>query len=302
MHQNVIRESFAGRLMISYFHCIESYLIPRIIDDQHAVKRYYKKKSGKDINLENPTLFSEKTNWYKLNDRNPLMQQCADKYAVREYVNDCGFGDSLNELYGVYDNVNDIKLEGLPNKFVLKAAHGTHMNIIWPDTDLKWWQVKMLASSWLKQDIYWGGREWVYKDMPRRIIVEKYLEDETGELRDYKFYCYNGLPKLLQFDVGRFKGTHYRNFYDMDLHLLDITDDSTIVNSDLIPVDIDNYKRMQEMAAILAKPFQFVRVDLYFVGGKIYFGELTFFDGGGWSGFEKEEYERIFGDPWVIKK
>ena len=229
------------------------------------------------------------------------MQQCADKYAVREYVCACGFKDSLNELYGVYTDIKDIDLKKLPSEFVLKAAHGSHMSITWPNTNYKWWQVKLLLQSWIKQDIYWSGREWVYKEMPKRIIAEKYLEDETGELRDYKFFCYNGKPIFLQFDSGRFSGTHYRNYYDMSLNLLDITDEETIVNSELRPTDMETFKKMQHMASVLSKPFQFVRVDLYCVYGKIYFGEMTFFDGGGWSGFSKVEYEEKFGEPWELE-
>lgn len=301
MFDDIVRKTFVGRLMIAKLHEVECLILPKLIDDETAVKRYYKKKSGKELNIDNPVFFSEKTNWYKLNCRKPLMQQCADKYSVREYVQECGYGNSLNELIGIYTDVRDIKLYDLPERFVLKAAHGSHMNIIWPDTEYKWWQVKLLAKSWLKQDIYWSGREWVYKNMPKRLIIEKYLEDETGELRDYKFFCYNGQPKLLQFDAGRLKGKHYRNYYDMDLNLLDITDKSTVVNPNLIPVDPESFTIMKQMATKLAEPFQFVRVDLYFVHGKIYFGEMTFFDGGGWSGFSKEEYERIFGDPWILQ-
>lgn len=301
MLKRIIRSTFIGTLLISEFHRIEGAIYPKLISDEVAVKRYYKRVSGKELNLDNPELFSEKTNWYKLNDKNILMQQCADKYAVREYVSKCGFKESLNELYGIYTKIEDIDLKELPSEFVLKAAHGSHMSIIWPYTNYKWWQVKLLLRSWIKQDIYWSGREWVYKNIPKRIIAEKYLVDETGELRDYKFFCYSGKPVFLQFDAGRFGDKHYRNYYDMNLNLLDIKDDDTSVNPELIPTDMETYKKMQQMASVLSEPFQFVRVDLYSVYGKIYFGEMTFFDGGGWSGFSKEEYEIMFGKPWDLK-
>lgn len=298
--KDAIRHTFAGVYAISLLHCVECRIMPRLVSDEEAIKRYYKRCAGKVLDLEYPRTFSEKMNWYKLNDHNPLMQVCADKFAVRDYVRERGLGSSLNELYGAYDRAADIHLEELPERFVLKAAHGSHMNTVWPDTSYTWRQARMLMSSWLKQDIYWSGREWVYKEMPRRIVAERYLEDETGELRDYKFFCYNGEPHFLQFDAGRTSSNHYRNYYDMNLNLLEVTDTSSKRNPTLVPLDMESFERMKAMARLLAAPFQFVRVDFYLVRGKVYFGEMTFFDGGGWSGFAKEEWDKMFGEPWLL--
>ena len=302
MLRDRLHQSFWGVYALSQYHRIKSYVMPKIIGDEKAVKKYFRSKTGRELDESNLISFVDKLNWYKLHDHNPLMQKCADKYAVREYIIQCGYAQLLNELYGVYYNVSDIDLSSLPKRFVLKAAHGSHMNIIYPDTPYSWKQCKLLMNSWLKQDIYWSGREWVYKNMPKRIIAERYLEDSTGQLRDYKFFCYNGKPHFLQFDLGRIRGTHYRNYYDMDLNLLPITDTATKQNPDIVPIDYNSFEKMKSIAADLSKPFQFVRTDFYYVDNKIYFGELTFFDGGGYSGFSKEEYDKEFGEPWIIER
>lgn len=297
-----VRSFFLGELLIAKLHQIEGAVLPRIIPDEVAVKRYYKKVTGKELDLENPTTFVEKINWYKLNDRNPLMVKCADKVGLREYVSENGYGEYLNDCLGVYDNVTDIDVSKLPQRFVIKAAHGSHMDIIVKDKDtVNWKKSFIVMKNWLKQDIYWGGREWVYKDMPKRIIIEKYLEDETGELRDFKMFCFNGVPKFVQVDIGRYGKRHVRNYYDLSWNLLDIIDyvgrDPTINVSR--PQSLD---KMIEMAAILSKPFQFVRVDFYEVNKKPYIGEMTFFPAGGNKIIKSEEWEKTIGEYWRLEK
>lgn len=277
--------------------------MPKLFSDEIAVRRYYRKRTGKELNLENPITFSEKLNWYKLNAHLPLMQQCADKVAVRDYVSSLGLAEHLNEHYGIFGSVDEINLDRLPERFVLKASHGSHMNLIVKDkSKVNWFREKLMMGSWLRQNIYWGGREWVYKDMPRQLVAERYLEDDFGELRDFKFFCFNGEPNLMQYDAGRFSGRHYRNFYDMDAKLLPMGDIYCESNPAMVfPMDSSHFTSMQEMARRLSEPFQFVRVDFYLVKGKIYFGEMTFFHMGGISGFLPEENEKKYGDLWILK-
>lgn len=196
--------------------------MPMIMSDRKAVYRYYAKRTRrKDFDIDNPTLFSEKLQWYKLNHHDPLMQRVANKYTVRDYLKEIGYGHLLNDLLGVYTSVDDIDFDSLPRQFVLKGTHGSGFNIIVKDkSKLNIRQARMMMKSWLNQHIAWSGREWVYKDMPRHIIAEKYLEDETGELRDYKFYCFNGRPAFMQLEVGRGTNHNTRNFYDMDWQLM----------------------------------------------------------------------------------
>lgn len=297
-----IRDLFWVRFFTSELHCIESRLMPKILSDEQAIKRDYRKQTGHELNLENPHSFSEKNNWYKLKFRMPLMQQCADKVAVREYVSKQGYAECLNEVYGVYGDVDQIKIDQLPNQFVLKASHGSHMNIIVKNKDaINWKKARLMMRSWLHQDIAWSGREWVYKDIPRRIIAEKYLEDETGELRDYKFYCFNGEPKFMQLEVGRFTKDNTRNFYDLDWNLLPFGKELPH-NPNIIVQKPQKYEEMISIARDLCNPFQYVRVDLYQVSGKIYFGELTFFPAGGAADFIPKIYDQIVGEMWELKK
>lgn len=300
--KTIIRSNFWGSYFISSFHCIKCKVMPRMLNDEKAIKRYYKKSFGKKIDLNNPRTFAEKINWYKLNDKKPLMEKCADKVSVRDYVIEKGYENCLNEVYGVYNRVEDIDLDKLPNQFVIKATHGSHMCYIVNDKEsFDWKHAKIMMKTWLKQDIYWSGREWVYKNLPRRIIVEKYLKDETGGLRDYKFFCYHGKPYYLQIDIGRFD-SHYRNYYDMDMKLLELSDNENLPNltSLVTPLDPKLFDHMKKMCSDLSSPFQQVRVDLYLVGDTIYFGELTFFDGGGSSEFFPEEWNYKFSEEWVI--
>lgn len=298
-----IRKSDLGQYLISEYHCLLSWIMPKVLSDEKAVIRYYKKKSGGRIpDLENPQTFSEKLQWYKLNARKPLMEQCADKFAVREYIQSLGYGHLLNDLLGVYDRVQDIDFAALPDRFVIKAAHGSGFNIIVKDkSELNLRHTKRMLKSWLHQNIAWSGREWVYRNMPRRIVIEKYLEDETGGLRDYKFYCFNGEPAIMQLEVGRFTEHNTRNFYDMDWKLLPFGKE--LPHDPNIKVEKpEMFEEMKKIASDLCKPFQYVRVDLYQVGGKVYFGELTFFPAGGAPDFVPSEYDAIVGKMWRLER
>ena len=288
---------------ISVYHCFTSWLMPRIISDEKAVDRYYRKHTnGRPANMRDPQLFSEKLQWYKLNARMPLMEKVANKYTVREYIKECGYEHLLNELFGVYKNVSEIHFNELPNQFVLNDTHGSGHNIIVRDKkQLCQWKAKMMMHTWLHQSIAWSGREWVYQNMPRHIIVEKYLEDETGELRDYKFYCFNGEPRFMQLEVGRGTDHNTRNFYDMDWNLMPFGKELPH-NPNINVTRPQMFDEMQKIAHDLCKPFQYVRVDLYQVCGKVYFGELTFFPAGGAPDFVPAEYDAVVGKMWKLVK
>lgn len=287
---------------ISLYHCCMSWAMPRLVSDRHAIIKYYKKKSaGRKVDLDNPELFSEKLQWYKLNHRDRLMERVANKLTVREYITEVGYGHLLNDLYGVYTNVNDIDFDKLPNQFVLKGTHGSGFNIIVKDkSKLNRRQAKLMMKSWLKQHIAWSGREWVYEKMPRHIIAEKYLEDETGELRDYKFYCFNGKPTFMQLEVGRGTTHNTRNFYDMDWKLMPFGKELPHNPNLHVPIPA-MFDEMKKIAEDLCRPFQYVRVDLYQVGGRVYFGELTFFPAGGAPDFVPAEYDAIVGKMWKLE-
>ena len=299
--RNILYGNFWGQYLISEYHVFMSWIMPRLISDEKAVRKYYKKKSGgAKLDLDNPKKFSEKQQWYKLHARLALMQKCADKLAVREYIEENGYGESLNSLLGVYQNAKEIDYDNLPTRFVLKAAHGSGMNyIVKNKASFNRKEASLMMNSWMHQNIAWSGREWVYLKMPRHIIAEKYLEDETGELQDYKFFCFNGEPKFLQVTGGRYSDHKFQNFYDLEWNLLPFGKDLPS-NPDVIVPRPEKLSYMIQMAKDLCQPFQYVRVDLYQANSKVYFGEMTFFPAGGAPDFRPPEYDKIVGDMWKL--
>lgn len=261
--------------------------------DYEFIKMRYE-KLGRKLNLVNPERYTEKLQWLKLFWRDELAETCSDKYAVRSYLEERGYGELLNELIAVYEDVDSFDLSGLPDRFVLKAAHGSGWNLIVRDkSQVNWFWWKKIMRSWMKQNLYWFGREWNYKNQKPRLIVEKYLEDSSGELRDYKIFCMNGKPRFIQFDENR-ATNHKRIYTDCEGNPLPMKDSHA--HSTQISVNFSSVQRqMLHIAESLAKPFPNVRVDFYECGGKIYFGELTFFDGSGFYSFDPDEWDYKIG-------
>ena len=269
------------------------------ISDEEFIKQLYKNAFGKELNLDNPTTFNEKLNWLKLNCKNPIATKCADKYEVRQYIKEKGYSEILNDLLGVYESVEEIDINKLPDKFVLKATHGSGWNLIVKDKNkLNWTAWKLIMKSWLKQNFYYYGREYVYKNIKPRIICEKYLEDSNQELLDYKIYCFNGTPKFIQIDVDRFTN-HTSNYYDTYWNEMSFQYDDE--NSGRVIEKPKNLDRMLDIAKVLSKEFEHVRVDFYEVDGRLYFGELTFFTASGTAKFNPEEYDEKIGG-WLELK
>ena len=263
-------------------------------NDYEFICWMYKKHCGLDINLTNPTRYTEKLQWLKLFYRNELMPIVSDKYEVRKYLERIGYGYLLNDLIAVYYSVDDFDVSKLPDQFVVKAAHGSGWNLVVKDkTKVNWFMWKKIMRSWLKQNLYWFGREWNYKDQKPRIVVEKYLEDDSGELRDYKIICINGKPEFMQIDQNRFSN-HKRIYVDMEGKPLNFGDSQD--NTDLSGFEFgDIHKEMIRIATELCQPFPMVRVDFYECNGKIIFGELTFFGGSGFFKFDPDSIDEELG-------
>lgn len=243
----------------------------------------YLVKFKRRINLISPKTLNEKISWLKLNtyNGNLLVKQCADKLRVRDYIEESGLGELLNPIYGVYTNVDDIEWEKLPEAFALKLNVGCDRNIIVPDKamlDIE--QTKETMREWLKDNTYWVEySELQYKGVEPCILIEKYLGDkETGALPiDYKFYCFNGIPEYVMFCVGREHEGHPKfYFFDRNWELARINRDSKAAPEGFTIKKPDCIDRLFEAAAILSKPFPFVRADFYIVDNKPIFGELTF--------------------------
>ena len=266
------------------------------ISDIRSMYSRYKKLSGKRPNLDDPILFSEKLQWIKLNYKNEEMEKCADKFKVRDWIKSKKYPYLLNKLINVYDSVDEIDIDRLPNRFVLKAVHGSGWNLIVDNKEkVNWFLWKLILKVWMKSDIYWAGREWVYKNIEPRIICEEYLEDSSGSLRDYKFHCFNGKPIYIQANQGRGVGkNHVQNFYNNKWEFQKFGKD--IKFNDFIKIKKPKLlNEMLEIASDLSSNFAYVRVDFYEVGNQIIFGEMTFFPAGGYPDFDPKKYDEIWG-------
>lgn len=273
----------------------------KYISDEKMVKLQYKIKLGRTLNFKNTRRFTEKLQWYKLYYRSPLMTQCADKYSVREYIKSKGLNNILNKLYAVYNSADEIDISSLPERFVMKTTNGSGTNYFCTDkSKFPLEDVKTSLRDWMKRDIYASGREWSYKDVVPKIIVEELLEDKVNKFKginDYKFLCFNGKPKYVVLDVDRHVG-HKRNIYDTDWNFIDVVTDHPNIEDNIVKPE--GFEEMLNIANILAEDFPFVRVDLYWVNGKIYFGELTFYPWTGYVQFEPDQFDYQLGECFIL--
>lgn len=251
-------------------------------------------KTGKFSNIKNPKSFYDKMQWLRVNKKMLQYSDFADKYKVREYIASKIGEEYLIPLIDYYDDVKKINFDILPNKFAIKVSHGSKYNIICKDKNtINKAMVLKKLNKWMKENFYYKLREIQYKNIKPTIMFEEYLEDKTGGLTDYKFFCSNGEPKFIEVDYNRFTDMS-RQFYDLDWNKLDWKCRYKNGNNELIKP-----KKLDEMISIakkLSEDFQFVRVDLYYVNDMIYFGELTFTPAAGLSLYEPNEVNNYVGD------
>lgn len=267
-----------GILLYAKARAILEKMILLRFSDEAYIKSTYKKRFGREINLKDPKTYTEKLQWLKLFYRNDKMPICTDKYEVHEYLTQLGYKHLLNDIIGVYEDANDIDFEALPDRFVAKTTHGCASNIICRNkSELDWGKWKEIMNSWLKLKLYAFGREWNYKDIPPRIIIEKLIDHQP--LIDYKFMCFNGEPKYLQIN-NDYEGVHYVDFYDIDWNRVDFTYNKYTKSNHVLPRP-EQFEEMKALAKKLSAPFPYVRVDFYNPPNKIIFGELTYFPGSG---------------------
>lgn len=289
---------FLGDLSLKLY---SSYL--KTLPDEEYIKKAWKVKFGDSVkspDLENPKTYNEKLQWEKLHSYNALAILCADKVGVLYYIKD-KIGDKyINKAYGIYDDVSEINFDELPDQFVVKASHDSGSVLIVQDKskiDLK--ELNKINKS-LKRN--WGqlSREWVYDNIKPHILVERYMEEPDGEaLRDYKVFCFNGEPKMIQVDLDRF-GDHRRNFYDLDWKRLPLETKSP--NADYDPEKPELLEEMIELSRKLAKPFNHVRVDWYMYENQLVFGEMTFFHSSGFNTYRTPEWDGIMGSYFEVSK
>ncbi|WP_058991128.1 ATP-grasp fold amidoligase family protein [Anaerococcus rubeinfantis] len=256
------------------------------MDDKIYIEKLFKSYMGYSLNLNNPKTFNEKLQWLKLYDRKPRYTMMVDKYKVREYIADKIGEEYLISLLGVWDDPDDIDFDSLPNKFVLKCNHDSGGLSICRDKknfDANIAKKKLKKS--LKTNYYYSGREWPYKNVPRKIIAEKYMVDDSNsdEFTDYKFFCFNGYVDCVMVCLDRNSGDPKFYFFDKDWKLKRLNKRGKEAPKDFTIPKPECIAEMFEIASKLSEGFPFVRVDLYQSYGKIYFGEMTFYPDSGFD-------------------
>lgn len=264
----------------------------------------FKCRMGYRIDWDNPHTFNEKLNWLKLYDHNPIYTQLVDKQSVKSYVEERIGKSYIIPTIGCWESPEQITFASLPDQFVLKTTHGGGNKGVLLCKDKQSFDIqcaiKKLRES-MKQDIYAISREWPYKNVNKQIICEPYIEDcKTGELRDYKFFCFDGEVKALFVATERQKRKEpYFNFFDDSYNPLPIKQGHPV--SPVIPEKPETFEEMKTIASKLSKGFPHVRVDLYEANGQVYFGELTFYHFGACVPFEPIEWDYKFG-AWIDLK
>ncbi|WP_069129967.1 ATP-grasp fold amidoligase family protein [Rhodohalobacter halophilus] len=267
----------------------------KILSDVQYAKIRYRLDVGRKLNLKTPQSFTEKIQYVKLYDRNPLRKMAASRKRVREYVKDQIGEEYLIPLVLETSNLTAREWETLPDQFVLKANHGCGMiEIIDGKQNVDFLKIAQITREWQEFNYAKFGREWVYEDAKRDIIAEELLLNQYNEIpKDYKLFCFHGRVALIQVDIGRFEKQR-RNLYDRNFNLLPVT--SLYPNSENPITPPGTLDEMIEVAEKLSSEFNFIRVDLYSVGNKVYFGELTNFPGNGFISYQPDWFDFELGE------
>lgn len=266
------------------------------MNDERFLRRAYKMNFGVELNLNNPQTFNEKLQWLKLYDRKDIYTMMVDKYEVKKYVADIIGEEYIIPTFGVYDKFDEIDFDKLPNQFVIKCTHDSGGVVICKDKsklDKKVARKKINKS--LKRNFYYNYREWPYKNVKPRILIEKYMEDkDAGELVDYKVMCFNEKAKMIFTCTERFGDGLKVTFFDLGWNKLPFERHYPSSNKN-IPRP-KNLKKMIELSEKMSKDISFVRMDWYEINGELYFGEYTFYPGSGFEEFTPEEWDRKLGN------
>lgn len=267
-----------------------------IRSDKLYLKLYFRLFMGESLDLENPVTFNQKIQWLKLHNTNPEYTKMVDKYAVREIIKKEIGEKYLIPLLGVWDRFEEIDFTSLPDQFVLKPTNDSGSVIICKDkTTFNIDKARKKINKALKRNYFYGGREHPYKNVKPRIICEKYMVDESGtELKDYKFFCFSGEPKILFVASNRSIDVRF-DFYDMELNRLNFTTGKHSFSKNSIK-KIESFDEMVRIAKKLSGNIPHVRVDLYNINGKVFFGEFTFHHNGGVVPFHPKEWDKTLGD------
>lgn len=274
--------------------------ILRFIPDKPMLKIEYFIRTGEKLNLKNPVLFTEKLQWLKLYNRKDIYSDMVDKILAKKYIAEKVGEEYVVPLLGEWDSFDQIDFSKLPDKFILKCNHDSGSVILCENKDsFDFISAKKELSFHLKIDEYLLGREWPYKNVKRKIIAEEFLKGSEGSsgfaIKDYKFFCFNGKPKVMY--ISNDRGDDSRtDFFDMDFNHLPLKMKDP--NADICPEKPEKFDDMKRISEILSEGIPHLRVDFYYVKGKIYVGELTFFHNSGFTKVHPEEWNKIMGG-WI---
>lgn len=266
------------------------------VSDEMYLKWKFRVMMGRKLDLENPQTFNEKLQWLKIHDRNPQYTTLVDKYAVKRYVAEVIGAQYVIPTLGVWNHFDEIDFDALPEQFVLKCTHDSGgLAICKNKGEMDKAAAKKKLEKSLKRNYYLSGREWPYKDVPPRIIAEKYMSDGIHEdLKDYKFYCFDGKMKFMMINSDRNSEKPTKaDYFDRNFQWLDFSWGYT--HAAIRPDKPPRFEEMIEIAEKLSEGIPHVRVDLYECNGQIYFGELTFFDGSGFDRIDPVEWDYRIG-------
>ncbi len=271
-------------------------------DDKSFLTVYYLLRMGKKMHWNNPQSFTEKLTWLKVNNRKPIYTEMVDKYLAKKLVKNKIGEEYVIRTYGVWNSFDEIDFSGLPNQFVIKTTHGGGSTGVVVCKDKKNFNIdtaRNKINKSLAMDLYTTNREWPYKNVERRIIVEEYIEDGNGRQDDYKIFCFNGKVQFLKIVFDNETG-HHANFYDRNWEL------QNFFESDILPDDKVNiprplnFDKMIEIAEKLSRDLPFLRVDLYNLDGKIYFGEMTFYPARGMDFYSPQNADKYIGELLLL--
>lgn len=275
-----------------------SFRLNKMFSDELYLRCRYRAAFNKKLNLDSPKTFNEKLQWLKIYDHNPAYTNMVDKYEVRNYIAQTIGNRYLIPLLGKWNDINDINFDKLPNKFVLKCTHDSGGVVICTNKkELNIKKTKKFLEKKLNTNFFYRGREWPYKNVTPRVIAEQYMVDESGyELKDYKWFCFNGEPKIMFVATDRENNdveTKF-DFFDMEFKHLPFLNGHP--NSEKKIEKPSTFEEMKKLAADLSKNIPQVRIDFYDINGKVYFGEITFFHWSGMVPFEPEEWDYKLGN------
>lgn len=281
-----------------FLYIIDIPFVTRLFTDKCFLKLKFRLAMGKKLDLKNPETFNEKLQWLKLYDRKSEYTGMVDKYSVREYIAKTVGEEYLIPLLGVWERFEDIDFDCLPEQFVLKCTHDSGGVVVCKNkVELDKESAREKINKSLKKNYFYQSREWPYKNIKPRIIAEKYMEDVSGGLTDYKFMCFNGEVKSCftcteRFSSGGLKVTFFNEKWEK------LPFERGYPASAKEIARPANYAKMLQLSQELSKGIPFVRIDFYEVDGKIYFGELTFYPGSGMEIFRPEQWDYTFGS-WI---